>query len=157
MYKVKFIGDFKELIPMGFKFMKLFASNYKVYRKERTWVWVAQGGYVEYSDFGTVQTAYIFKKVLDGTYPVYDKDTWFPSKPPYIMFKKSEPKSCVINEEGNIIAYDKFCKLHCHKFNTLEKYWDWKFDSGWRELFVHQKEIDVIKEIAHMIEIKEVE
>ena len=36
---IKFVGDFKELIPMGFKFQRLYASNYICYIKEGIFIW----------------------------------------------------------------------------------------------------------------------
>lgn len=71
--KIKFTGDFKKLIPMGFKFHKLFANNYKVYEKDEVWIWVAYGGYVEIDDhYG--KSGHIAKRILDGTYPIFEED-----------------------------------------------------------------------------------
>lgn len=52
----KFHGKFTELIPAGWKFQKLFASNYRQYSFEVTpyeyiRVWQAHGGYIEIRDF----------------------------------------------------------------------------------------------------------
>lgn len=38
--KMKFKGDYNELIEMGFEFQKLFAREYPVYHKDDVWVWV---------------------------------------------------------------------------------------------------------------------
>jgi hypothetical protein len=52
---LKFTGTFKNLKGLGCEFMKLYAMNYKVYLKEiggraKFWVWVAEGGYIEFAD-----------------------------------------------------------------------------------------------------------
>lgn len=149
---VKFTGNFKKLIPMGFKFHKLFARNYKVYNKNDVWIWVAHGGYIELKDLYDL-SGYAIKMILDGTYPVYEEDVIFPSIPNRIMFKKGEPRSCRINEGGKIHSYHDFCKLHRSKFKTLEEFWDFERESGYRELLLKERHINTIKEIAHMIEI----
>jgi len=53
---LKFTGTFKNLKGMDCEFLKLYARNYKVYLKElggrsKFWIWVAQGGYIEFADF----------------------------------------------------------------------------------------------------------
>jgi len=52
--RVKFKGKFKDLVPAGFKFQKLFARNYRCYIKSNgphdVLVWQHLGGYVEIED-----------------------------------------------------------------------------------------------------------
>jgi len=47
--RIKFTGDFKKLIPMGFQFQKLYASNYRCYHNyeivgllQPFWIWVKE-------------------------------------------------------------------------------------------------------------------
>ncbi len=52
---LKFTGKFPKLKTMGYKLLKLYANNYKVYNKKleksfNIWVWVANGGYIEVND-----------------------------------------------------------------------------------------------------------
>ena len=58
---LRFTGKFKDLIPQGFKFHKLFAHNYRSYSRNidpnnksdygnTIWVWQHLGGYVEFMD-----------------------------------------------------------------------------------------------------------
>lgn len=52
---LKFTGKFPKLKEMGYKLLKLYANNYKVYNKKleksfNIWVWVAHGGYIEIND-----------------------------------------------------------------------------------------------------------
>ena len=85
---IKFTGDFKQLIPMGFTFHKLFARNYKVYEKNKVWIWVAHGGYVEIADFFSL-SGYIMKAIWDGTFPVYEECVVYGDR---IFFKKGDRK-----------------------------------------------------------------
>lgn len=56
---LKFHGKFKDLIPYGFKFQKLFANNYRQYclqigseySSTCIRVWQHHGGYIEFNDF----------------------------------------------------------------------------------------------------------
>ena len=109
---IKFTGDFKDLIPMGFKFQKLFARNYKVYHKNDVWIWVAHGGYVEIDDFYNL-SGYIVKAVWEGTFPIHEKDVIFGGRR---FFKKGNRKSCMINRKtGEIIERSEFAKIYCDK------------------------------------------
>lgn len=56
MKPCKFHGRFRDLIPAGFVFQKLFANNYRCYRKatalgDTITVWQHCGGYVEINDY----------------------------------------------------------------------------------------------------------
>jgi hypothetical protein len=149
---VKFTGNFKELIPMGFKFYKLFARNYKVYEKNQIWVWVGHGGYVEVRDLYHL-SGYVIKAILEGTYPTYEEDVTFADG--RFMFHKGDPKGCRINEEGHLISYHDFLIKNKSRFKTIEELWNWEYESGYCELLISKRHLDTVKEIAHMIEIIE--
>jgi hypothetical protein len=61
MKYIKFIGKFKDLIPDGWTFQKLFARNYRQYHKtcdgekysQKCRIWQHYGGYLEIDDFDT--------------------------------------------------------------------------------------------------------
>jgi len=150
---IKFTGDFKKLIPMGFKFYKLYANNYKVYEKNKVWIWVAHGGYVEISDHFS-KSGFIAKKILDGTYPVYDEDKVS------LTFKieKGKPKSCVMDQEtGDIIDYRVF--LHSLPRKEIEPgVYDMDYDHDrFPNIYLRRSTMETIKEISEMIEIIEKE
>lgn len=70
---LKFHGKFRDLIPNGFTFQKLFAANYRQYHYEQeayssddVRVWQHHGGYVEFSDWLSFS-----KQVVNA---LYDKD-----------------------------------------------------------------------------------
>ena len=56
---IKFTGKFRDLKPDGWRFMKLFARNYRCYKKtcdgqewsQACWIWQHCGGYLEIADF----------------------------------------------------------------------------------------------------------
>jgi len=81
---VKFTGDFKQLIPDGWKFHKLFARNYRSYSKtsdgkeygETFWIWQHLGGYVEYEDWFSLSWI-IFDLVQSGEYKEGKWHQWY--------------------------------------------------------------------------------
>jgi len=150
--EVKFTGKFRDLKGRGFKFMKLFASNYKVYRKDDIWIWVAHGGYVEFEDLGE-RSAIVIDLVLKDKYPVFEEDLFFPQwdKP---FFKKGEPKTVMIDRTTNeVIAYDKFVERYRKRCVTLESFLNIKYSGRFIELIIHKRHLDAIKEIRDIIEV----
>lgn len=76
MKYVKFIGKFRDLIPAGWTFQKLFARNYRQYGKScysdgrpssDFRIWQHLGGYIEYKDFGD-HSWLIFDWITSGAY-----------------------------------------------------------------------------------------
>lgn len=47
--EIKFTGDFKKLIPMGYRFTKVWANNYICYQKEQVYIW-KKGKDIEITD-----------------------------------------------------------------------------------------------------------
>lgn len=149
---IKFTGKFKDLKDRGFKFLKLFASNYKVYRKENIYIWVAHGGYVELGGLGD-RSGLIMKTIIEDKYPVYEEDFFLPAisgdKP---FFKKGEPRTVMIDDETDeLIPQDVFIKKYRDKYKTLEEYFDFK-SAGFTELILHKRHLDAIKELKDVIE-----
>ena len=137
---IKFTGDFKKLIPMGFTFHKLFSRNYKVYEKNSVWVWVAHGGYVEIRDFFS-KSKHIARKIYDGTYPVNEKDVIHNG---FLLLKKGKPKGCILNKKtGEILVYRDFYRVHGSDYDR-ELY---------EEVLIGKATLDTIKEIEKMVEI----
>jgi len=66
----KFHGKFRECIPAGYTFSKLYARNYRCYWKnvkygDHIWIWQQLGGYCEINDFYS-HSGLIFEKILRG-------------------------------------------------------------------------------------------
>jgi len=140
---IKFVGDFKKLIPMGFTFHKLYANNYKVYSKNRVWIWVHRGGYVELDDHYE-NSGYIAKMILDGTYPVYEKDEDYK----IFTIKKGKPKPCTINRKtGEIVETIPFMR-------SIDGYDNYDYET-YRDVNLFKETMETILEIKDMIEIVE--
>ena len=147
---IKFKGDFKQLIPMGFTFHKLFARNYKVYEKSKVWIWVAHGGYVEIDDFYNL-SGYIVKAIWEDTFPVYEKDIHYGEKLSWMDRKKGDKKPCMINRKtGEIIERREFTKKHCDENGEYD------YDL-FREVSIYKKTFEFIKELkdSYLLEIEE--
>lgn len=147
--KIKFTGDFKDLKHMGFSFHKLFARNYKVYEKNKVWIWVHRGGYVEIAGhYGN--SGYIAKMILDGTYPVYKEDR------DYKMFimKKGNPRPCTINiKTGEITETIELMR----SVGGHDKWIEIADIDDYRDVSLLPRTMETIKELAEkgMIEIEE--
>lgn len=50
MKMIEFTGDFKQLIPMGYKFSRMYARNYICYHQDDIWIW-KKGKDIEINDF----------------------------------------------------------------------------------------------------------
>ncbi len=96
---LKFTGTFKNLKKLDCEFMKLYARNYKVYAKDlggndTFWVWVAQGGYIEFKDFYNCTKLIINAlKAIDWN-DIEAKKSFMSGemrKSVYIRFKHGEP------------------------------------------------------------------
>jgi hypothetical protein len=104
---VKFTGKFRDLIPQGYKFHKLFARNYRCYNKEcggahsgdKLWIWQHLGGYVEIKDFFD-DTFRFVEEIIDGTYHRWKKRIATP-------FREYDANWLILNRKtGEIITYD---------------------------------------------------
>jgi hypothetical protein len=150
--RLKFIGDWKELKPMGFTFHKLYASNYKVYEKNKVWIWVAHGGYGEVADFYHL-SGYVVKAIWDGTFPVYEQDVDYGGQLAWLSKKKGDKRPCMINRKtGEIIERRAFTKKYCDKDQ------DYQYDYDlFRELSLYKETFQFIKDLKELniLEIKE--
>ena len=86
-HTLKFTGEFKSLKKQGYEHLKLFANNYKVYRKKLKksfdiWVWVAQGGYIEINDLYS-NTKNFIEAVKSINWAEVEERTFFTSNEPY--------------------------------------------------------------------------
>lgn len=72
---VRFKGKFKDLIPDGWAFQKLFARNYRQYHKtcdgkkysQGCRIWQHRGGYLEIGGLDSDLSAVFVQKIIDGT------------------------------------------------------------------------------------------
>ena len=138
--EAKFTGRFRDLKPLGYKFHKLFANNYKVYEKNDIWIWVARGGYVEVGDFYKL-SPYVIKVILDDTYPKRGEDSMFRGT---VLFPAGSPAPCHIHRDtGEIVP---FIKDIFFQPDGTEEY---------KVLYIQQRWIDELNAIRNMIQIIE--
>jgi len=136
-------GKFKDLKPMGFTFHKLYANNYKVYEKNKVWIFVARRE-IEVRDLYN-NSAYIIKLIIDNKYPLYKEDSMFGDQ---ILFNKGEPKGCILEyDTGEVMTYQKFLKKYGSYLEAdYKKYGD---------LIIPLNILNTIKEIKNFITIEE--
>jgi len=151
MYKcLKFTGKFKELMPLGYTFHKLFANNYRVYRKDNVWIWVMQQE-VQIRDLSPPDSAVVAEAIMNDTYPVYEETINYGIHPICLSFEKGEPKAVMIDtKEHTIMDRRKFTKKH--------DLFDYDYDR-YHELLIGKKTFKEVKRLhkLNLIEIGEID
>ena len=105
---IKFIGRFKDLIPMGYRFQKLYAMDYKVYHKKNIWIWVA-GRSVQIDDLSRMNSASLAQLVLSNKYPVRKK--YLVSSKGIIITPKGHPKITMLDRKtGKIYLWSDWIR-----------------------------------------------
>lgn len=156
---VKFVGDFKVLKPMGFKFAKYFARNHKAYSKRckgSDWsndmiIWVL-GRDLAIGDMNTIQSFYVAKHIIAGTYPVFtENDIKGRTLGGQIVFDVGDSKDNMINKNtGEIMEHIDLLR----KYGIFEALKDRKPASeiphpgkdGWNEVHITKEAIELVKE-----------
>jgi len=150
LYKyLKFTGKFKELVPLGYTFHKLFANNYRVYRKENVWIWVSRRE-VTIKDLFLPDCAAVAKAIMDSTYPVYEKTIDYGIPPIHLRFEKGTPKSVLVDtQEHTIILRSKFVKENGFEYDH----------DRYHELLIGKATFNEVKELhkLNLIEIGEID
>lgn len=119
MKYVKFTGKFRDLIPEGWNFCKLFARNYRQYSKtcdgeqysQGCRIWQHLGGYLEIADLGALSVK-IVEKVKDGTI-----DEWS-SKVKSAFHNGAEHKVYWFKIDGK---NDSFHPYHSQRYVEIQK------------------------------------
>lgn len=144
----KFHGKFKDLIPAGFKFQKLFARNYRQYcwrnpenpySDETIDVWQHNGGYVEIAGLGLFSSL-IFKAFAVGG----DHLEQF-----YCTGKMSSFYKFVINRNTNeleVYDIDKHNTMRLYFLNQDGKITDEEMDEMHKEMIRIYKEVVICKD-----------
>ncbi|MEJ1517571.1 hypothetical protein R3O67_30615 [Bacillus cereus] len=70
--EIQFVGDYKGLKPMGYRFLKLYGDNRICYRKEDVWIW-RRDKYVEINDLDVDYSALAFKYLIDNNFTINNK------------------------------------------------------------------------------------
>lgn len=103
---LKFHGNFRDLIPNGWEFQKLFANNYRQYHKEvrpgvYMRVWQHHGGYVEFDDTFH-HTEEVIKAALDDSIPWEDHKLNYPSGP----HEWTDKPIAILYHTGEVVAWN---------------------------------------------------
>lgn len=170
---LRFTGSFKTLKEKGYKFQKLYASNYKCYHKSELksgtsfWIWVGNGGYIELNDFyGHTNAIIELMKTIDWESVVVRKTPLTPDyKRVFIRFNHNHPENGYmlsdisldmethtyarnngINfiDDKNVDAYDKAYEIAYNKVRELHD----------REVYVSDKMVEEILSELELIQTK---
>lgn len=156
---VKFIGDFKILKPMGFKFGKYHARNHKAYTKYQEdseymsdmHIWVL-GRDLTIGDMNTLQSFWIAKHIVAGTYPVFTEDEieerTLAGK---IVFDVGDSKDNMLNKNtGEIMDHidllEKYGILKALKDRVAPEEIPHPGKDGWNEVHISKEAIVLVKE-----------
>ena len=142
---MKFTGEFKDLMPMGFRFHKLYARNYRVYEKDDMWLWVSQREVV-FKDLIGPQLDQCVDMIVNDKFPLYDEERYLGE---YLLMSIGDPKMCIIDKLTNeMLAHDEFLKKWMKEFPDPIEYTEFVHGSQrFRELCIHRRHIDLIKEM----------
>lgn len=137
--EIKFTGDFKKLIPMGYRFTKVYARNYICYQKDKVYIW-KKGKDVEILDLYSSGSHLVLQFLIDNNFTITDNHN-----------------RIVWNKNAN--------KIENHDFNSHESvawYMQEKTDNEmnvfreqYKIIYIGQETIDCLKELytLNMIEI----
>jgi hypothetical protein len=138
---IQFIGDFKQLIPMGYKFSRLYARNYICYHQKEIWIW-KKGKDVEIADFygkSHVLLSYLIKNGFT-----------VPNEFNMIMLNM---------ETSEIEDYERTKHSDIHLMGKLSDEEMEKFYNRYHRKFIQQETIDELKRLyeQNLIKINEEE
>ena len=135
---IVFIGDFKKLIPLGYKFQRLYARNYICYHQEDVWIW-RKGKQVEISDM--YSRSYLLLEYL------IEQNFIIPN----------EFNMVVVNTESNEIEeYQKEKHSDIYFYDKLTEEEMNQFYKRYQKKFIRQETIDCLKELygSGLIQVK---
>lgn len=148
---VKFSGDFKELKPMGFRFQKLYAHNYKAYIKdeEDMLIWVAGRDII----FNNIRSKYlekVFKMIIDDTYPIYERTYYWKDRKgndtDQVFFEKGSPRMCIVDKETDeIMSHDAFMRKWKIVYPDVHDYMEFAHSGRFSDLILHKRHIKLVK------------
>lgn len=134
---IRFTGKIVDLIPMGYRFNKLWARNYKAYIKHGVIIWVAGKG-VGIKDLSLANSAKIAHLIVNDEYPVYEKKVRG-----VVNFNKNDPKLTILNAEtGEVKDWIDFLKAR--NCTSLEDAHNYDHDK-YRELILNIDTMDTVK------------
>lgn len=148
---IRFSGKFRDLKPIGFKFWKAFARNYRVYTWEREEysqhmnVWQQLGGYVEIADLHSLSYL-VLQGILNGSLDKIEsgrtnRQYWL-----QIDLKNLKLVDTFKDPEHKKERGEKYYQIHV-KDENYNKELVKEYYSRWRELILSQDIVDKLKEM----------
>ena len=147
--RISFTGNFRDLIPMGFTFQKLFANNYRSYRfglesqptvTEHTfWIWQHYGGYMEIDDLGHRHSATLLEYALNA---YIDEPCDFSECYRFVIDRESD----VMERDHENVYMQMMVKYHHseskeEKQKIVDEYYErWRTKTIWGPLFEKMRE-----------------
>jgi len=136
---ISFIGDWKKLIPMGYKFQRLYASNYICYHKHKeVWIWKAKKD-LEICDLYD-DSCYLLNYLISTNFAL------LPSKGLILNRINKIVEEYDINKHDAIFAY-----MEHHSVNPIDKskYMEFSktYHETYREIFIKNETVQALKEL----------
>lgn len=147
MSLLKFHGKFKDLVPAGWEFQKLFARNYRQYCiypagewRDHIRVWQHHGGYVELNDFHGHSEAVIRYMVANGPVAV--------ETPPMLNLKTGLVEAYNSEKHNNMMIYIILERQGADK-ETLRKAMS-EFHDNYRRCNLEDKTVEYLKKMVDL-------
>jgi hypothetical protein len=154
---LKFHGSFKELIPAGFKFQKLYARNYRQYcltleHDQTIRVWQAHGGYIEIEDYFNA-TKSLVEAILNDSFP------WHTYKPMTLpigsVLHCTSLGFTIVRETNKVIPSDKmhdslYVRLSMTKEGKSEQEIEESIDTVYKQYKVSRVSVEICNAIKDM-------
>lgn len=158
--RLPFKGNFRDLIPFGFEFQKLYASNYRQYSYEfPKWnniarVWQAEGGYVELASLDTDLSLELCDLIKSGKIEKfkrsYSKNLVFPDGKEFYELLLDHESRKIIPYEREI--GDMYIFSHLTENDYDEKYVDFvlhRYHKRYEKKVLSERDISKIKEMIN--------
>lgn len=131
--KIKFTGDFKKLIPMGYRFTKVWANNYICYQKEQVYIW-KKGKDIEIADLYH-RSYLVLQYLIDNDFQIQDKCN-------RIVINKEEYKA-------EHFDFDKHTDIALYLKGTTQEEME-SFRNIYRTITIISEQIAVLKELYEL-------
>lgn len=136
---LKFIGDWRKLIPLGYKFQRLYARNYICYSKgqidNRIWIW-KKGKDIELSGVNNKDTCLIMKYLIDNNFKSPDN---------YDMLVINRETSSI--EEFDFDKHDIMFVYEREQLKKLTKEDRQNFYDKFKKVLINEDIIKILKEL----------
>jgi len=154
MKYVKFTGKFKDLIPNGWEFCKLYARNYRQYHKtcdgerysQGCRIWQHLGGYLEIADLFELSSVLV-QQIKDGKIKEWESQSrWAKKTEPVYWF-------LIDMEEGRFIPYcsPEYRKLKDQQYTFADLDTDERKEA-YDVYFERYREFNMRNELVDMIQ-----